>query len=117
MQNTKHEQLTAAGINVEMALERFMGNEMLLERFLKKFPEDPNFEKLEDAMEKGDRESALQAAHTLKGVCGNLSMESLYAELDLQVKAMRAENWQEAQERMSGIARMVREVCQTLQNI
>ena len=35
METAKYEKLTAAGIDVNSALERFMGNEMLLERFLK----------------------------------------------------------------------------------
>ena len=36
METAKYEKLTAAGIDVNSALERFMGNEMLLDRFLRK---------------------------------------------------------------------------------
>lgn len=55
-----------------------MGNEALLERFLKKFPQDENYQKLCAAMEASDWEAALTAAHTLKGICGNLSIAPLF---------------------------------------
>ena len=42
MDQEKRKDLEAAGIDVQSALERFMDNEMLLERFLKKFLDDPN---------------------------------------------------------------------------
>ena len=37
MDTRKNERLIAAGIDTASALERMMGNEMLLERFLKRF--------------------------------------------------------------------------------
>lgn len=85
--------LTAGGINVDEALERFLDNEALMHRFLKKFLDDPNYGKLTLAMETGDREAAFTAAHTLKGVCGNLSLVTLYALLTRQVECLRADDW------------------------
>ena len=43
--------LAQAGIRADQALERFMGNETLFERFLKKFPQDPNYSILLEGME------------------------------------------------------------------
>ena len=43
MDALKKERLAAAGIDVDGALERFMGNDALLERFLKKFLADGNY--------------------------------------------------------------------------
>lgn len=83
------QQLISAGIDVDSALERFMENEALLERFLKKFLNDENYSKLLKALEQDDMEMALTAAHTLKGVCGNLSMDSLFRLLTQQVQAFR----------------------------
>ena len=68
MDTVKKEQLTGAGIDVDGALERLMGSETLLERFLIKFLSDPNFEKLEHAVAAEDSQGAVHAAHTLKGV-------------------------------------------------
>ena len=44
----------------------------------------------------GDAEAALAASHTLKGVCGNLSMTALFDLLTRQVAAFRAGDWEGA---------------------
>ena len=96
MDTSVREKLESAGIDVAGALERFMGNDALLERFLKKFPDDPNYGKLTAAIANQDQEAALTAAHTLKGVCGNLAMNQLFELLSRQVAAFRAGDWQTA---------------------
>ena len=70
MEAWKKEQLTAAGVDVHGALERFMGNEALLERMLQRFTGDANYAQLLAAADKRDAEEALRAAHTLKGMTG-----------------------------------------------
>lgn len=99
------ERLEAGGIDVSDALGRFMGNDKLLERFLIKFLSDSNYEKLVTAIDAGDKETALIAAHTLKGVCGNLSMTGLFALLSKQVAAFRADDWDKGVELMPEITR------------
>lgn len=74
----KKDYLKAAGVDYEGALSRFMGNESLLTRFLKKFLDDPNFLNLQSALDSNNVEEAFRAAHTLKGVAGNLSLSALY---------------------------------------
>ena len=74
----KKDILKAAGLDYDGALARFMGNEGLLTRFLNKFLSDPNFLNLQSAIDQGDTETAFRAAHTLKGVAGNLSLTELY---------------------------------------
>lgn len=59
--------LTEAGIDVKDVLERFMGNEALLERMLKKFTMSNVHETLKEAVKNMDSEAALEASHTLKG--------------------------------------------------
>lgn len=49
----------------------------LVEKFMGKFREDKSFGMLCAAMKAGDREEAFRAAHTLKGVCANLSFTRL----------------------------------------
>lgn len=82
--------LTQAGMDVEAAVERLMGSEALLERFLKKFLEDSNYARLIAAVAAGDWESAVMAAHTLKGMCGNLSFTVLCDQFTRQVEYLRA---------------------------
>lgn len=90
MDESKKEALRQAGVNVDEALERFMNNEALWERFLAKFPADPNPAALSAALDRGDWDAALTAAHSLKGVCGNLSFTRLHQLLTRQVEALRA---------------------------
>ena len=103
MDNLRLKQLTDGGIDVNDALERFMGNEGLFERFLKKFADDENYEKLKAAVSEGDAETMLTASHTLKGVCGNLSMTELFTLFDHQVKELRAGNTEGAKALMNEI--------------
>ena len=88
--------LMDAGIDAESALNRMMGSEALLERLFRRFLEDGNFSAPSAAIEAGDREGALTASHTLKGMCGNLSMDRLYSLFSGQVDLMRAGDWEEA---------------------
>ena len=88
--------LMDAGIDAESALNRMMGSEALLERLFRRFLEDGNFSALSAAIEAGDREGALTASHTLKGMCGNPSMDRLYSLFSGQVDLMRAGDWEEA---------------------
>lgn len=107
----RKQRLQDAGIDVDSALERFMNNEALLERFLGKFPADPNHDRLVQAIAAGDREGALTAAHTMKGVCGNLSMTALFELLTRQVAAFRADDWDGAVAMMPELDRMYDGLC------
>ena len=69
--------LESAGIDVDTALRRMMNNEALLIKFLKKFGEDDSYKNLTAAMVTGDRKAAFIAAHTLKGVAGNLGLDGV----------------------------------------
>lgn len=90
MEAWKKDRLTASGVDVDDALERFMGNEGLLERFLKRFLEDGNYAALCQAVENGDADMALTASHTMKGLCGNLSMKTLGELVTEQVTLLRS---------------------------
>lgn len=92
--------LEAAGIDVDEALERFMGNEALMTKFLLRFPEDPNFPQLKQALAGGDGARAFEAAHALKGVVGNLSMKKLFQSMSVLVEDLRAQDLAAAAGRM-----------------
>lgn len=95
--------LKISGINVDEGLERFMGNESMFTRFLKKFPSDKNFGELKAAVAADDVDRAIRASHTLKGVCGNLSMTVLFGLLSDQIALMRGGKWDEAKALMPDI--------------
>lgn len=67
MDTLKKERLISAGIDVDGVLERFMGNESLLDRMLKKFVSDGNYACLLTAVEQKDPEEALRASPHAQG--------------------------------------------------
>lgn len=115
MNPTDKQTLVHAGIDVDGALERFMGAEALLVRFLRKFPDDPNFPALEAAIAAGDCEAAFTAAHTLKGVCGNLSMTPLFDTVSRQTELLRAGDLAAAAAMMPALTTQYQSVCHAIQ--
>lgn len=92
MEDSRKEALLRAGVNLDEALERFMGNEELLVRFLKKFSNDPSYQSLGKAMSEKNYTDAFEAAHALKGVCGNLSISRLFELVCKEVELLRGGN-------------------------
>lgn len=66
------------GANTKEGVGRCMGNSDFYIRLVKMMPKDQNFGFLYEAIDKGDLDSAFEAAHALKGALGNLSITSLY---------------------------------------
>ncbi len=89
MDPMKRARLQAAGVDVDEALERFLQNEALLMKFLARLPADPTFGQLCAAMDAGDVQAAFAAAHTLKGLAGNLSLRRLHQAVSRQVELLR----------------------------
>ena len=115
MDEGKRTRLKAAGIDVDGALERFMGSEALLEKFLKKFLEDGNYAALRTALDTGDREGAVTASHSLKGLCGNLSMTELFDLFTRQVQMLREGDEAGAASLMPAIAQSYERVKRAIQ--
>ena len=98
------ERLKEAHVDVEHSLERFCGNEALYLRFIQKFPQDPNFGLLADALKASDYQNALTYAHTLKGVSANLGIDELSgvcAELVAKFRAQETEGIDILSERLA----------------
>ncbi len=99
----KFDKLIAAGIDTDALLKRLMGNTSLVRVFVSKFTEDKTFLALEDAFGKKDMKAAEMASHTLKGVCGNLSLALLYKLFSEQVDLIRKNEHAKAFEMMGEI--------------
>lgn len=84
--------LALAGINLNEGLARFNNNEKLYSRFLYEFVNDKHYLQLCSALTEKDVEGAFQAAHALKGVAGNLSLQHLMKALTPVVETLRAGN-------------------------
>lgn len=61
----------------------------LVEKFVRKFLEDTTFDTLCQQVLAGNREDAFRAAHTLKGVCANLSFSRLQVSAAVLTEALR----------------------------
>lgn len=111
------QKLEDGGINVDEAMRRFMNNEKLLMRFLQKFKEDMSYENLIKAMEEKDCEKAFEAAHTLKGVAGNLAMTKFYAMTGEQTDYLRGKDFEAAQAMMPGVSEAYERIIQTIKEV
>ncbi len=96
MDQTRKARLEAGGIMVDEALERFMGNEAMLERYLQKFLSEKSYAMLRDSLASNDWEAAGRAAHTLKSICGTIGCEAMQELVILQERHIRAGEWKEA---------------------
>lgn len=81
----------AYGGDNSTAMGRFFGNEGMYLRFLDMFFQDESFQQLENALDAGDLKDAFAAAHTLKGVAGNMGLTPLYEAVCVIVERLRTE--------------------------
>ncbi len=70
--------LKQLGCNTDDGLTRCMGNEAFYFKLIGKGIDDKNFQALEDAVAAKDLDAAFDAAHSLKGVLGNLALTPVY---------------------------------------
>ncbi len=82
-------QLVESGADVETTLKRFMGNEAIYQKFLGKFPNDPNYANLGKNLEEGAYKEAYECAHALKGVVGNLGLMPIFERVSVLVEELR----------------------------
>lgn len=77
-------------INMETGLGRVRGNQKLYTKMLGMFLASEDPKKLEDALLAGDLAAAAEAAHTVKGVAGNLSLDDLFEQSSALMDQLRA---------------------------
>jgi HPt (histidine-containing phosphotransfer) domain-containing protein len=87
------EKLKKAGIDVNDALQRFLGNEELFAKILKGFDGEGELQKLSACLKDKKYDEAFVIAHTLKGETGNLSMVDSYKKVCNLVEALRVKRY------------------------
>ena len=70
--------LKQLGCNTDDGLTRCMGNEAFYFKLIGRVVDDKNFQALEDAVAAKNLDAAFDAAHSLKGVLGNLALTPVY---------------------------------------
>lgn len=71
--------LRESGADVDSGLARCMGMEDFYLNLVGKALQDNNFTVLKEKINAKDLDGAFEAAHALKGVLGNLSLEPMYS--------------------------------------
>lgn len=77
------------GSNYDDCIKRLM-RDTLVKKFALKFLDEGSFAQLREALAQEDRETAFRAAHTLKGVCQNLSFTRLADSSSACTEALRS---------------------------
>lgn len=97
------EQLQTYGADIKGAMSRFLDDEELYDSCFTAFLEDPCFAQLGQALEKKDDQEAFDAAHTLKGVAGNMGLTPMYEAISDLVESLRKEEHSHLQEQYTQI--------------
>lgn len=82
--------LESYGVNYDETMARFMGNETFYLNILRKLPQDQNLDGLGAALDGGNLTAAFEAAHTIKGLAGNLGLRRIYEAVSAMVEPLRA---------------------------
>lgn len=77
------------GADYEATMERFMGNKKMYLKFLTMFFQDPSLALLAEALRADNLTGAFHAAHTLKGVAGNMGLAPFYDAVCAIVEPLR----------------------------
>ena len=74
----------------ENVSSRMMGNQKLVEKFVRKFLDDPTYEQIKEAVDKMDYDEILRTTHTMKGIASNLEFTHLQQKSAKAVDMIRA---------------------------
>lgn len=111
MEADKKSRLQDAGVNLAAALQRFMGNEKMVEKYLDRFLSEKSYQELVEALNSNEHEVAARAAHTLKSVCGTLGFESMQGQVIALENAIRNDHWDDAVKMMPQIESEYQRIC------
>lgn len=78
------------GANVQEGLERCLNDEGFYLEMVRMALDEEGFKRLSDAIEAGDKKSAFEAAHALKGVLANVALTPLYEQVSEVTELLRA---------------------------
>jgi HPt (histidine-containing phosphotransfer) domain-containing protein len=71
---------------------RLSKNERIIKKFVLKFLEDGSYDLLVRSLEEKNYREAFRAAHTMKGICQNLSFTKLYNSVNELAETLRPED-------------------------
>ena len=96
-------ELIAWGVDWNEILDRFMGNEDLIARFMLKFLNDQSMNDLTKYLAEGNVSEAFKAVHTLKGVGANLGLKGFLTPVCELTEILRAGSMEGYEEKYNEI--------------
>ena len=102
------------GCDIEGGRERFLEDDELYLKCLKRFAKDPGFLNLKCAVQEKDWKGAYEAAHTLKGTSATLNVSPLYQiikRVARQVEEGKKPDEEELGEQMKTLGKAFSEYC------
>ena len=91
------------GVDWDEILDRFMGNEDLIAKFMFKFLNDQSMSELTQNLQDGNVQGAFKAVHTLKGVGANLALKSFLTPVCEHTEILRAGSMEGYEEKYNEI--------------
>lgn len=83
-------ELAKSGVDMERVMTRFMGNEALYIKFLKRFAEeDQSYDNMQRCFKEEAYEDAFKAAHSLKGLLANLGLDDIMGSVAIITEKLR----------------------------
>lgn len=110
------ESLQEQGADIQGSLVRFMQNEGLYIRCLKKFPAEVDKNIYLSSVQNSDWEDAVRKTHTLKGLTGNLGLTPLYERYTELVNRLRAQNYTGLYEYAAETEQLQKNFCNIIQS-
>lgn len=104
------------GYDVDGALRRFINNEGLYIKCLKKLLTDASYDDLKSSFEDGNINAEFKAAHTLKGVVSNLGVTPLVNVIVPLVEKLRVGN-NITKEEMNAITKAYNDACEIIETL
>jgi HPt (histidine-containing phosphotransfer) domain-containing protein len=96
---------------------RFMNNDMIILKFLRKFLNDKSFIDLKECMEKKDMKGVLCASHTLKGVAANLGLESVRKSAQEMLDSVRAGEEDKLEAELIEVEKAYKQACELIEQL
>lgn len=107
------ERLRQAGVDTDGAINRFMGNDALFLKFMRRLPDTLKLPEMKQALEDERGEDFYSYVHDLKGVAGNLGLSDIYDAAQAALVEYRSTELRN-KKKMFGLLMEIEEYCQKI---
>ena len=102
--------------DVDGAIERFAGKSELFEKYIRLFLQEKSYFQLEEAVKSLDYIEAENNVHALKGLAGNLGINSVYNASSLMLKELRTGDKNKAMELFDFVKEEFFKACEAIKS-